>query len=123
LFLYQKAATKREFSMLQKDVSLESLPHAFSAEKTGDAVIVGTFFPVTGNVTYKPLTEAPAQEARRLPGTITRLISTITLSAALLFPLSACTSTCSPASKPTVTAGTPQSGIGSTSSCSSSSGG
>lgn len=50
------------------------------------------FFPVTEQVTYRSMTTAPKREAWHLPSGMARLVTVVTLSAALALPLAACTS-------------------------------
>lgn len=58
--------------------------------KTGETMKAAPFFPVTGRVTFKPMTAAPQRGAWHLSPAVARLVSLVSLGAVLLWPLSGC---------------------------------
>jgi hypothetical protein len=87
----------------------------YLSDMRGQTLNAVPFFPVIDHVTFKPLTVAPKREAWYLPTGMARLVSAIGLSAALLGPLSSCSSPadCTNSNK-TINANNGQTGIGTT---------
>jgi hypothetical protein len=87
----------------------------YPSDMKGQTLHAVPFFPVIDHVTFKPVTAALKRETWHLPNGMARLVSAIGLSAALLGPLSSCSSPadCSKSNN-TISANSGQSGIGTT---------
>lgn len=80
--------TQNDFSLSQQP--LKERAAGVTHDRTGAFTEASTFFPVTTMVSFQPVAAAPDQKTSRLPANITRLISVVTLGAALF--LSSCSS-------------------------------
>ena len=89
--------------MMDQDDSLTSSLQASLARE--DAT---SFFAIADHVEYKSLTPIASRDPHHLPAGVLRIVSLVGLSAALLGPLSGCSSDTPPCSTPTpVASGTP----------------
>jgi hypothetical protein len=111
-----------EISSLSSQLEPLSQAHAVPVEDmqtspSSETLNTVPFFPVTGSVTFHPMTAAPKREMWHLPSGMARLVTTIGLSAALLWPLSGCSNpgeNSEPCPTPNITGTTSgKSGIGS----------
>lgn len=77
------------------NISGITTPASDSEDTQGDhnGKTAAPIFPVTGKVTFKPMTVAPQRGPWHLSPTVARLVSAVSLGAVLLGPLTSCSST------------------------------